>query len=109
MAIPMSMPPTLLPATQTTLYTVPDGVYLQLDGVHLMNTAPGTVTVNLHAVPSGGAVGDDNALLSGFVLAAKGILEFGNGMKFPPGCAIIAYASPANVASVYCSGWKVMV
>lgn len=64
-----------LTVANATIYTVPAATRAIIKGLHVVNTTGAAKTVDLHIVPSAGAVGTDNALLYQTSIAARGILQ----------------------------------
>ena len=75
-----------------------------LSVIHIANVTAGAVTVQLCAVPAGGAVGVGSALLWAFSIPANDFVELGEGLVLLSGWTIQGLASAPNAITVTVCG-----
>lgn len=63
-------------AGTTTIYTVPASTRTMIKEMDICNTTAGTLTLNLHLVPSGGSATTANALFYGASISANTTLQW---------------------------------
>ena len=73
---PKQLAQAAITASYVTIYTVPGGTKTAVQTADLANTAGILVSVYLHFVPSGGAVGAANAVIYNVDIPAKGVLSY---------------------------------
>jgi hypothetical protein len=69
--IPVVIPAAQITTGAATYYTAPNGTTSTINNLSLTNTSASPVAVTLYRVPSGGAAGASNTILSAFSLAAS--------------------------------------
>lgn len=63
-------------AGTTTIYTVPASTRTMIKEMDICNTTAGTLTLNVHLVPSGGSATTANALFYGASISANTTLQW---------------------------------
>ena len=68
---PKQLVQSAITASDVSIYTVPADTKALVKDFMICNTTGGALTVNVHAIPSGGSVGTGNALLYAYSIAAN--------------------------------------
>ena len=68
---PKQLVQSAITASDVSIYTVPADTKALVKDFMICNTTGGALTVNVHAIPSGGSVGTGNALLYGYSVSAN--------------------------------------
>lgn len=100
--VPKAIPAAQLGITAATYYTAGAGVTATINNLSLTNTTTSPVAVTLYRVPSGGAAGDNNTILSGFSIAAKATYVPPQciGLQLDPGMTLQALAATATAVTL---------
>lgn len=88
-----------------TLYTVRAGVMLKVRRLAVANLTGSAATLSLNAIPSGGAIGDGNAELKGYSVAANTAVDLTEivGGLYQAGTVIKAYSGTGSALVLH--GW----
>lgn len=91
--------------TAQTWYTVRDGVLFLVKHASVENVGASPVDLNLYAVPSGGTIGDSNAEVIGYSIAANDAVDLTllMGQLYEQGDTLQAFASSASALVLH--GW----
>lgn len=95
-------------ASATTYYTTPANTLTTISAMTLTNTTAGALTATVYLVPSGGAAGVANCILSARTLSAGESFNVGSaiGQTMAAGGFISALASSATSITLVASGYE---
>lgn len=96
--------PLLLTVANQTVYSLYPQRWFTVKNIHVTNTTNVAATVRVCLVPSAGAAGQNNALVWDLSIDANKFIEFGEGLKFPPGSSLVAAAGAANSVNLFLCG-----
>ncbi|WP_336816849.1 hypothetical protein [Burkholderia gladioli] len=99
--VPKAIPPVQLGTGAAALYTSPSGTTATVNNFSLTNTSANPVPVTLYAVPSGGAPGASNTIMSAFSLSAgqSFVPPQVIGLQLAPGASLQALAATATAVT----------
>lgn len=107
------LPKRLVDGSQLTVaaavyYTTPANTLTTIAACTLTNTSAGAVTVTMYLVPSAGAPGAANCILSARTLAAGESYNVGSaiGQTLPAGATLQALASAGTAITLVASGYE---
>lgn len=88
-----------------TLYTVRTGVMLKITRLSVANVTGSAATLSLNAIPSGGSIGDGNAEMKAYSVAANTAVDLSQlvGGLYEAGTVLKAYSGTTNALVLH--GW----
>lgn len=100
--VPKAIAAAQLTASAVTYYTANTGVSATINNLSLTNTSANPVAVTLYRVPSAGAAGASNTILSAFSLAAGQtyVPPQAIGLQLDPGMTLQALAATAAAVTI---------
>jgi hypothetical protein len=106
-AVPIPVTP--LPATSTTILTVPASLDFWITHLWVANTTGAAVNYTVHFVPSGGSASNANMAVYSRALAAatSEIIEVAINHRLTGGSSIVASASSASAINI--GGWGYLI
>lgn len=96
----------VLPISNTTLYTVPDGKRCLIRSITI-NVYGAVVRVTLYLVANGGTAGDGNSLLKALTVTRDGLVDINSFKVLEAGGTIQGHADKANAATLHVDGAEV--
>jgi len=88
-----------IPTTDTTVYTVPDGVSGMVKDFDICNTTGSDLTVSVYLIPSGESVADESLLVPNVTIPANSMLQWTGTQLMDSGdfVSVIASADGCNL------------